>query len=1070
MAGLTAIFASSAFGQAVTGRLLGTVLDPSGAAVPGAQVTITNQDTGIGRVVQTETSGNYTAASLQSGPYTVKVEAAGFRSAVSPGNVVRVAQTTRVDVTLEVGQLAESVEVKAAAAVVQSVTSDIGETVQMRQVQTLPLNGRVFSQLMQIVPGSIAGGQTGTDTEASAGAGARSAIAASVNGVSVNGNGYMIDGVANSEPGNAYISIAPPVEAIEEFKVQTNNPGAEFGLFGGAVVNLTIRSGTNSFHGSLFEYLRNDKLNARSFFTATKAPWKTNQFGGTFGGPIKRNKFFVFGDYQGLRLRQGQTYNLSVPTPAMQQGILLPAEGFDVAYDPASATTPSARTPFPSNTVPTSRWDPVTQKVMALWPQPNQPGTRVGPYSNFGINTSDAQTVNQFDVKGDYQFDKLGRIFLRESYSKRFLNVAAPYSQFMSANPDSESHNHNAVFGYTLPIRPTLFNEVRLGFNRFYTADYGQDFPIQENNLLGIKNGNLPGYSQSWGIAGFSVGTLSGFGAPGWTDSIRMTDTFELTNGTTWVHGAHLVKFGFDLRRFRLTNMNPAASPRGTFTFGRDMSSKAGTAGAEFASFLLGDPSSIGRSFVNTRPDNRVLQGGPYIQDDWRVTRSLTLNLGLRWDVLTAPIENYDRQTNFNLTTGLFDKAVPGNRVPNASTYMHNFGPRVGVAYSPNQGKTAIRAAFGTSYYNYSTPGFNAFLERNFPLFQTFSVGPSVSYTPFSQVGVDGLPNFVPTPLTDHIAPIAGINPYSMAPDYRPSMILAWNAGVQQRVGNNGVVEVAYVATRGTHIYRARNVNTPLYADGSSLDSRRQYYSISPLTQSITLAVSDGNSRYDSLQVKYSRSFANGLQGLFTYTYARSYDDTSILWVWNDKMNWDASSAIPRHIANASWTYQLPLGKGRHYLSAAPKAVDLVAGGWSLNGITLLRTGTPLQIGSKNNLLNTGTSNVANKVCSSVDYPKTVQQWFDTSCFADVTQPYTWGNARRGSVWGPGVVNFDLAAFKSFPLHEQRAIEFRAEFFNALNNAHFSNPVNSMSSGSFGQITSTALPPREIQLGLKLLF
>jgi hypothetical protein len=341
---------------------------------------------------------------------------------------------------------------------------------------------------------------------------------------------------------------------------------------------------------------------------------------------------------------------------------------------------------------------------------------------------------------------------------------------------------------------------------------------------------------------------------------------------------------------------------------------------------------------------------------------------------------------------------------------------------------------------------------------------------PFSQVGVDGLPNFVPTPLTDHIAPVAGISPNSMPPDYRPTEILAWNFGVQQQLGQNAVAEVAYVATRGTHIYRARNINTPLWADGSPLDSRRPYYSISPLTQSITLAVSDGNSTYNSLQVKYSRRFAAGFQGLLTYTYGVSYDDTSILWVWNDQMNWDVSSAIPRHIVNASWTYELPFGKGHHFLNSAPRALDVVAGGWSINGITLLRTGTPLQIGSKNNLLNTGTSNVANKTCNSVDYPKTVQQWFDTSCFADVTQPYTWGNARRGSVWGPGVVNFDLAAFKSFPLREATKLEFRAEFFNAFNNPHFSNPVNSMSSGSFGQITGTALPPREIQLGLKLLF
>jgi len=265
------------------------------------------------------------------------------------------------------------------------------------------------------MPGALPSGQGGGDPEAGAGAGARTAINASVNGIATAGNRFTIDGVSNSEPMNGWISIAPPIEAIEEFKVQTSNPGAEFGVFGGAVVNLTMRSGTNEIHGSLFEYLRNDKLNAKPFFSTVKAPWKTNQFGGTLGGPILRNKFFLFGDYQGMRLRQGNTYNLSVPTANMQQGILLPAEGFATVYDPDSSSTAGGVTPFPNNTIPAGRWDAVTKKVMALWPQPNQAGTRPGPYSNYGTNVSDAQTSNAFDVKGDYQFARLGRIFLRES-------------------------------------------------------------------------------------------------------------------------------------------------------------------------------------------------------------------------------------------------------------------------------------------------------------------------------------------------------------------------------------------------------------------------------------------------------------------------------------------------------------------------------------------------------------------------------------------------------------------------------------------------------------------------------
>jgi hypothetical protein len=349
-------------------------------------------------------------------------------------------------------------------------------------------------------------------------------------------------------------------------------------------------------------------------------------------------------------------------------------------------------------------------------------------------------------------------------------------------------------------------------------------------------------------------------------------------------------------------------------------------------------------------------------------------------------------------------------------------------------------------------------------------VGPSVSYRPFSKVSVDGLPNFSPTPLTDHIDPIAGLAPLSMPNDFRPAMVFSWNVGIQQRIGDNAVGEVAYVATRGTHLYRRRAINTPLTAAPGSLDPRRPYYNISPLTQSISMADSGVNSRYNSLQLKFSRRFAGGLQTLLNYTYAVSYDDASTLWVWDDRMNWDVSSGSVRHSFLSSWTWDLPVGKGRHFLTNAPTALNMIAGGWSINGIGVLRSGSPLSVGSKNNLLNTGTNNIANKTCSSVNYPKTVAQWFDTSCFTDVTTPYVWGNARRGSVWGPGVVNFDLAAFKNFRVQEKRSFELRAEFFNAFNNPHLSNPNTSLASGSYGQITSTSLPPREIQLGLKFMF
>ncbi len=1071
--GLALWLAPATLGQTVTGRLLGTVQDPSGAGVPGAQVTITNQDTGISLKTQTDGVGNYVAPSLAPGAYTVRVEAAGFRAAVASGNTASVAQTTRVDVTLQVGPIAESVEVTAATPLVQSTTSDIGETIEKRQVQMLPLNGRIFSQLVQLVPGAIPRGHSDAPESAS-GAGARSSIMSSVNGVPWSGTSYTVDGVSNAEPLNAFINIAPPIEAIEEFKVQTSNPSAEFGTYGGAVVNLTLRSGTNEFHGSLFEYLRNQKLNARSFFAATKAPFKTNQFGGTFGGPIKRNKAFFFGDYQGLRLRTGNTYNFGVPTAAMQQGLLPTAEGFDTINDPNSSTTAAGVTPFPENRVPASRWDPVSRQVLGIWPQPNAPGSRLGPYQNYQENVSNSQNVDAFDLKGDYQFEKAGRLFLRESYVSRDLTAPPPAgNRFLSSGPNSQSRNHNAVIGYSVALRPTLLNELRLGFNRFDTFHFGNDYGVNKNNELGIKNGNLPAFPESSGIANFSVSPLYGFGAPGWTNAQRLANTYEITNATTWVRSSHTLKFGLDLRKVRSTLTNPQDSARGSFTFGRDMTSREGRGGAEFATFLLGYPSSLIRGLVNTRPDVRMIHGGLYFQDDWRISRTLTLNAGLRWDIFTRPVDGHNRQTNFNLKTAKFNAASPDNRGPNVDTYLGNFAPRVGFAYSPANSKLAIRGAFGVSYFSQNYGATGGTLERNFPLFQTFSLAASAPYRPFSKLSVDGLPNFSPTPLAPEINPISGIRPYYIPRNFRQVSMMMWNLGMQRRLGDSGVAEVDYVATRGTHLFRERAINTPLTPAAGALDPRRPYYAISPLTQAISERTSDGASRYNSLQVKFTRRFAQGFQGLFSYTYAKSRDNTSIFWVWDDAMNWLPSSnqALDlRHVFVGSWTYDLPFGKARRFLADAPALVDLIAGGWSLNGISMVQTGGPLSVAVRNNLLNTGTGNWANKTCSDLSYPKRVEQWFDTGCFADPTQPYVFGNAKTGTVLGPGVLNFDLSLFKSFRLAEKRSLEVRAEFFNAFNNPHFSNPTTAMSSGNFGRITGTTLTPREIQLGMKFAF
>jgi carboxypeptidase family protein len=1059
---------SAVYAQAITGRIVGTVQDRNQSAVPNAKVIINNQGTGISSEFQTDDRGNYIAPSLPSGAYKVTVAASGFRQAVASNVVVNVAQTTRLDLTLEVGNVQEAVEITGGASIVQSTTSDLGEIVNQRQVQTLPLNGRIFSQLIQLVPGAVPAG-FGAAPEAASTAGARSATSASVNGLPWAGTTYYMDGIENKETLNAFISMSPPIEAIEEFKVQTNSASAEYGAFGGGVVNLTLRSGTNEYHGALFEYLRNEALNARDFFASSKNPFKTNQFGGVFGGPIVKNKAFFFGDYQGLRLRGGRPFTASVPTQAMREGRFLASEGFSAPiYDPTSSANPNQRTPFANNTI--SRIDPVSAKALSLWPLPN----RSGVVNNYIENISQTQDVNQIDIRGDYQFEKFGRLFVRESYQKRALRSSLPNAPFLAFGEiNSDSRDHNAVIGHSYSFTPSLLNEFRFGFNRFNTEHFGSDSTLDKNNELGIRNGNLAAFPETRGVADFNIPGITRTGSPGFTNALRLSNTYQLTENITWVKNSHTIKFGADLKRIESTLTNPESNPRGFFNFNTNFTSLNGSGGAAFASFLLGFPNEYGRSIVDTSPAVRMFFGGFYVQDDWRVTRKLTFNLGLRYDIFTPPRERYNRHSNLDLTTGKIVLASDDNRGPNIDTYAKNFGPRIGFAYSPDEGKTAVRASFGMGYFPDNFGATGGTLERNFPFFQTFSLSASNQFTPFASLSVDGLPGFISQPRTDTIDPPAGLSLFFIPRNFRQDTVAMWQLSVQRQLSDSGVAEIAYVGNHGYHLFSGnRNINAPLAPGPGAIDPRRPFFNILPRNQTINQRNSDGSSSYHGLQLKYSKRFSGGLQALVAYTWSKTIDDTNIVWPHDNRINRGVGTGkapdIP-HVFVASYVYELPFGKGRKLLGDIPRALDFIVGGWQVNGITNVRSGTPLVVTVATSQLNTGTGNYANLTCSEVGRPKTAERWFDTSCFTAPAQ-FVFGNSGKSHVRGPGVVNFDLSLFKKFAIDEKRAIEFRSEFFNAFNNPHFNNPNMSLGNAAFGRISSTALTPREIQLGLKLTF
>ena len=1080
--------------QSIDGRIQGTITDASGAAVPKVDLKARNQATGIVWSSRTDAQGNYTFAALPAGLYTLDVQTQGFKTVSAADNVVTVSGVTRVDLALQVGEVIEKVTVTATAPIVESTVSGAGNLIEQHQIDTLPLNGRIFSQLVQIIPGAIPGGPSGEEAESLSGTGSRSAISASVNGIAASGNSFTIDGVANAEPLNGYISIAPPVEAIEEFKVQTSNPSAEYGNYSGARVNLTIRSGTNNFHGSVFEYFRNDALNAKTYFASTKAPYRSNQFGGTFGGPIKKNKAFFFADFQGLPLRLGQTYTLGVPNTNMLNGVLTRSDGFHAEYDPDNNFQPFLdlngqscnQAGSTECVVPKARWDAINKTVLGLFPLADNMTKSPLNGNNYVRNVSNAENLYSIDAKGDYDFGVHGRIFVRESYARRDFNKASPGdNKFLYTDPNARTRNHNAVIGYNVAIKQNLLEEMRLGYNRFDTLDFGNDFGTNENGILGLANAVVTDFPATSGIADFTAGTgIDDLGTAGWTDAQRESQYFNVTEGITWIRNAHTFKFGFDGRRLESTLTNPDQTPRGQFNYSSNQTSSSGVGGDAFASYLLGYPNQVQRGFVITRPYIWTSEGGAYAQDDWRITRSLTLNLGLRWEFLTPYSDKLNRESNFNLTTGKFDISSPTNKVPNVDTRKNDFAPRLGFAYSPDKtGKLVLRGAFGVSYYSVGGAMYGGTLERNFPYFQTLSLTGPNSYQPFWKVSPSATlsygdlpytpvtpPPSTPTQPVASIAPITGVVPINVPRNLRPSQILMWNFGAQRQIGANSAIEVNYVASHGSYLYRSFNLNIPYTPSASALvDTARPYYAISPLTPEIDFRGTDGGSRYNSVQVNFTHRYANGLQALIAYTYAHNKNNSGagqFFFPWNDSLNWGPSGQ--RSVFNASWTYELPVGRGRHFVNKIPTAADAVIGGWNINGIAAIRTGTPQSVKSLNNTLNLGISNRANVTCSGASYPKQVNKWFDTSCFADPA-PQTFGNAKNGALWGPGVQNYDLAGSKNFQFERFRT-EFRAEFFNAFNNPHFSNPNTSFGTGSFGKITSTTLTAREMQLGVKVVF
>jgi len=935
---------SPTFGQGVTGQILGTVDDQSKAVIPGATVTVTNQANGYQASVSTNATGDYVVPALPPGTYKVTVDARGFQQAISNNVSVTVNDTSRIDFTMQIGASTQTVEVQATAPLVDSTSATMGNDLSTRQVENIPLYGRVYSQLIDLMPGAVKTG-IGSSAESGTGIGANGSITASVNGMPYQGTTYTLDGVSDMELENAFQNITPPVDSIQEVKVSGNNAGADVGVYGGAQVNAVVKSGTNQIHGTAYEYYRSGGLNASSWFSgfnhAKKAPFRSNQYGASLGGPIKRDKLFYFADFQGLQYENGVTYTYTVPTILERQGY------FPINYFPKGIYDPqSPGTVFPTVTLPagtgscvpggtgtsapscsvqcipnganacssgsgSNRWDPVAAVALAdnmIWPAAQTQAAQ----NNFIENVTTTNPQYQLDVKIDYNLRGQDHLFARASYARNDLSTPGP-TRFLNVGEDANPREHNDVFGYTHWFSPNVLNEFRFGFDRFYTFHHGNDYGVNEDTALGIPNGNLPRFPFTSGIASMSFGgdqssgNWASTGHPGSTNAIRRTNTYEITDNITQIHGKHTFGYGVDFRRLQATVTNPDHNQSGSFSFDQSYTTNCANiasgcsiisgSGAGIADFLLGLPTSLNRDIVNAYPATRLTIADVYFQDQFRITRQLTLLYGLRWDLITQYVDANNHQSNFNMNTGYLDVATPENRGPDVYTPLHNFGPRLGIAYSPDGGRTAFRAGWSMTHFpdHYGAAG--GTLERNWPWFEEYVLGQQAPNTPWAALSTAlnmpagacplgaatqistcfiGLPGFVPQAVTNTVTPSPASSLYYVPYNNQPDTESMWNVGVERELTPTSSIDIAYVGTKGTNLFRSINID-------QSFPGPEQIYMNLPCSGSTLTTPTVPATLYSSLKCVNGVEIANSLQANRVYSTVgcSQFDPTATLAAYN---------------------------------------------------------------------------------------------------------------------------------------------------------------------------------------------
>ena len=1084
---LLALSASLAVAQEVSGSITGVVTDPTGGSVANAMVSAKDLDRSTVWPTTTNDEGIYFYPRIPAGRYELKVEATGFKTATRPQVVLEVNQRARVNLTLEVGQVTETVEVVGEAALLNTDTTIVGATVTSDTLVNAPLASRNFTELTLLAPGTVTTSLSGMRNSERTGYGASRPY---VNGNRAQANNFLLDGIDNNQVSDNYTAYQPNVDAIQEVNTITNNASAEFGNFQGAIINVVMKSGTNEFHGSVYEFFQNDKLNAnnwtRNWQRTPRAPVRLNNFGGTFGGPILSDKLFFFANYQGIRRSfPSAPTSISVIPDEFRRGDFsrILAEQGRQLYDPLDVDANGRRRAFANNQIPLSRIDPVARSLfseLSLYPLQLNSGLRFNQLTGRGSTLS----TNQGDIKVDYKPGDLDNIYFRFSDGWQVTEGVDTFPLLFPAVGTSPFKA--AVLNWTRSFSPTIVNEARFGVNRIVFDNAGDDKGLGNvAEQLGIVGANdrgpgLPELRFNGGLATNIGRTNVGL------QNLFANTTFHVADNLTMIRGRHMFKTGGQYLRQRMNTLYTGNWGRtGFIQFdGRFTGADVAAPGLAEADFFLGAVARTGRGVTGLWGHRKTILGF-YFQDDWRATDDLTLNLGLRWEWHEPLYEVYDRQANFEPFSGrILLAGQDGNSRALYEPFNKDFQPRVGFAYTPQWlgRKVVFRGAYTISSYMEGS-GTNLRLPIN-PPFQTESEGifDTVNITrPVVSTG-----QFMQT--------LAQTDPFRNAtirlwdPLVRPANTQQWSLILEYQLPGNSVASVGYIGQKGHHlIVPMPYFQRRLLPNGQT--ERSPYLSSNPQLANISQisgTESNGNMQYHGLQAQYRKRMSGGLTMQVSYTWSKTMTDSigfygdvgqiatqSAYWqyLYDRRAEWGPAFFDATHNFTSGWVYELPFGKGRTVGQNWNRVVNGLLGGWQLGGLLYLRSGFAMTVQANDQSGTNSRGARADRIGGGADGPKTVGpggKWLDTSAYR-TPLPGTLGSAGVGTFRGPGLRNLDLSIQKVFPIHERYNIEFRGEMFNVTNTPAFQGVNRNASSVTFGEVTE-AQDARRIQLALKFWF